>query len=160
MGYTTNFEGQFRLSRELAPEHKAFLDAFNSTRRMNRDGAKLPPCPIREAAGLPAKPEYFVSGSGFAGQDHDASIINYNSPPPGQPGLWCKWAPNASGDVIEWDGAEKFYDYTEWLRYLIGHFLAPWGYELNGEVTWSGESAGDVGKIVVVNNDVSERKLR
>lgn len=155
MGYTTTFEGSFKLDRALAPEHAAFLRAFNETRRMDRDPAQLPPDPIRDAAGLPASDaHYFVSGGGSYGQDHDPSIRNYNEPPHGQPGLWCKWAPNETGDAIEWDGAEKFYDYVDWLRYLIANFIQPWGYKLNGEVAWEGEEQGDVGKLIVKDNAV------
>ena len=51
-----------------------------------------------------------------------------------QPGLWCGWRPNEDGTVIEHDGGEKFYDYTEWIQYLVHHFLEPWGYKLNGDV--------------------------
>jgi len=26
---------------------------------------------------------------------------------------------------------------VEWLEYLISHFIEPWGYTLNGSVTWT-----------------------
>jgi hypothetical protein len=38
------------------------------------------------------------------------------------------------------------------LEYLIDHFLAPWGYVLNGEVNWQGEREDDTGKIIVADN--------
>jgi hypothetical protein len=53
---------------------------------------------------------------------------------------------------------EKFYYYTEWLQYLCDHFLAPWGYVLNGEVTWEGEDHSDVGLLKVVDNKVTRHK--
>ena len=55
MGYTTKFEGCFTLDKPLAPEHAAYLKAFNATRRMKRDQFKAAelPDPIRDAAGLP-----------------------------------------------------------------------------------------------------------
>jgi predicted phosphohydrolase len=56
--------------------------------------------------------------------------------------------------AIEWDGGEKFYNYTEWLVYLINKVLAPNGYVLNGVVEWSGEETGDVGEITVEDNKV------
>ena len=56
--------------------------------------------------------------------------------------------------ALRWNGVEKFYDYAEWLDYLIAHFLAPWGYTLDGTVTWQGEELGDVGRLVVTRNDV------
>jgi hypothetical protein len=140
----------------LRPEHAAYLKQFNDTRRMKRDPkkAKLLPDPCREAAGLPLGKEagYFVAGEGFAGQGRDDSVLDYNRPPAGQPGLWCGWAPSEDGSAIVWDGVEKFYNYVEWLRYLIAHFLAPWGYFLNGRMTWQGEDEEDRGVITVRQN--------
>jgi hypothetical protein len=73
------------------------------------------PDPVRIAAGLPIGEDgdYFVGGGGFAGQDKDASVLSYNNPPKGQPGLWCKWIPGDEGKTIEWDNADKFYNYVE-----------------------------------------------
>ena len=34
MGYTTDFTGQFRLDRRLAPEHAAYLRAFNEAHHL------------------------------------------------------------------------------------------------------------------------------
>jgi len=73
------------------------------------------------------------------------------------PSIWCQWVPSSDGKSIEWDGNEKFYEYTDWLAHLIEKFLEPWGYVLNGEVTWQGESPDDIGMLVVENNVVSER---
>ena len=98
--------------------------------------------------------EYFVGAGGHGGQDHDESIIDYNQPPSGQPGLWCQWVTNSSGTRLEWDGNEKFYSYVEWLEYLIGHFFSKWGVVLNGEVIWDGENSNDKGKIIVKDNEV------
>jgi hypothetical protein len=143
----------------LKPEHAAYLKQFSGTRRMRRAAQKLKHCPdpLREAVGLPLGKEgaYFVSGGGWAGQDHDESVLDYNRPPAGQPGLWCQWIPNALGTAIVWNGGEKFYDYVEWLEYLIGHFLAPWGYLLNGEMKWAGEDEVDQGTILVKDNQVT-----
>lgn len=164
MGYTTDFYGSFELDKPLKPEQGEYLRKFAETRRMQRDeqkAAKLPD-PVREVAGLPIGKEggYFVGAKGFAGQDGDDSVIDYNASPADQPGLWCKWAPNADGTSIEWNGNEKFYDYVEWLRYLIEHFIKPWGYVLNGEVEWQGEDRDDRGKIIVTNNDVTSRESK
>jgi hypothetical protein len=83
----------------------------------------------------------------FADERHDGQ---------GFPGIWCQWVANHDGTGICWDGNEKFYNYTEWLAYVIENFLDKWGLTLNGEVTWQGEDAGDIGMLRVVNNDVSE----
>lgn len=159
MGYTTDFEGRFELDRPLRPEHAAYLKAFNETRRMLRDAtiAETLPDPLRVAAGLPigVDAEHFVGGGGFMGQEQDASILDFNGRPAEQPDLWCQWVPTDDGLAIVWDGGEKFYKYVAWLEYVLEHFLVPWGYRVNGTVTWEGESRRDVGTITVVDNEVS-----
>jgi hypothetical protein len=116
--------------------------------------------PLRVAAGLPLGPDacYFVGASsdGDHGQVSDASILEYNRPPAGQPGLWCQWTVPGEGrkanQSIEWDGGEKFYSYVEWLEYIVKHFLEPWGRRITGVVKWRGEEPGDKGKIVAKDN--------
>ena len=162
MGYTTEFQGQFNLDRPLSKAHRDYLEAFSSSRRMERD-PKIAldfPDPLREAVNLPIGDDagYFVSGPGLSGQDRDPSVVNYNGPPSGQPGLWCQWVPNKDGTAIEWDGGEKFYYYTQWLSYIIKHFLQPWGYTLNGIVKWRGEEFDDLGNLEVKNNVVSSHR--
>jgi hypothetical protein len=164
MGYTTEFSGSFSLDKPLLASHSAYLHKFATTRRMERKqtiASKLPD-PVREAAGLPIGKQgaYFVGGVGDFGQGTDASIVNSNGAPDGQPGLWCQWVPTENDDGIEWDSGEKFYHYTEWLAYIIKHFLQPWGYILNGEVEWFGEDRDDRGKIVVENNIISTKRAR
>jgi hypothetical protein len=160
MGYTTKFTGKFTLDRPLSEAQAEYLRAFAMTRRMKRADydASTRPDPKREAVclslGGPDAP-YFVGGSGFRGQGRDKSIRDYNEPPSGQPGLWCQWIPTEDGAGIEWDGGEKFYNYQEWLEYLVQHFLAPWGFILNGAVRWQGEERDDRGFLYVKNNVVS-----
>lgn len=174
MGYHTDFDGSFQVEPPLKPEHRAYLEKFSGTRRMRRVPAitAARPDPIREAAGLPVGRDgaYFVGAGGHAGQEPEEGplganrkklgIIDYNSPPAGQPGLWCQWTPTEDGEAIVWDGGEKFYDYVEWLQYLIAHFLKPWGYVLNGKVEWEGEERSDFGVICVEANEVSIRSGR
>jgi hypothetical protein len=155
MGHT-DFTGSFDLDRPLAPEHKAYLTRFAETRRVVRDVKALMRLgygdPLREAVGLGLGVDggYFVDINGGPGE----GVIDDNTPPEGQPGLWCQWVPNENGTEIEWDGAEKFYRYTEWLEYLIEHFLKPWGYKLNGRVVWRSDSNNDSGVIYVKDNKV------
>jgi hypothetical protein len=159
MGYTTEFNGVFNLNRKLDKAHFDYLIAFSNTRRMSRDVCVCVnmPDPVRIAADLPigVDGEYFIGGGGFSGQGYDASVLYCNLPPATQPGLWCDWIPGKNGDTIEWDNGEKFYEYVEWLEYIIAHFLKPWGYVLNGSVEWRGEAWEDTGKIVVKDNVVS-----
>lgn len=153
MGYSTDFNGHFNIKPTMQQEHIAYLNEFNNTRRMQRDVDKTKKLsdPLREAVGLPVGTE----GEFFVGVD-DESIINHNSPPSTQPGLWCQWLVAKGGTIIEAEG-DKFYSYTEWLKYIIENFLKPWGYTVNGEVTWAGEDPSDLGKITVKNNVVLER---
>jgi hypothetical protein len=193
MGYTTDFQGQLSFDRVLTNEEVNYIKKFNDSRRMKRDVSKLyelykgeggnPFLPKEQTYGNEG--EYFVGGTGHAGQDRDDSIINYNESPGiviksndedfgtywsrrtkqiedglCQPGLWCQWTTNEEGTCLEWDGGEKFYNYVEWLKYLINHFFEKWGVKLNGEITWEGEDSEDMGKIVVVDNVVTVKVAR
>jgi hypothetical protein len=146
MGYTTDFDGAFRINKHLNDKMKKFLTLFSETRRMGRN--------VEDAFGIEG--EFYVFGGGFRGQGDDSNVINHNSQPSTQPGLWCQWLPNEDGDCIEWDGGEKFYHYTEWLVYLIEKILRPNGYVLNGTIRWRGEDSDDSGDLVVVDNVVYE----
>lgn len=64
-----------------------------------------------------------------------------------KPGLWCQWVPTDDGAALEWDGNERFYEYTPWLRRLLDDFLVPWGRTLHGAVEWQGEESDDRGVI-------------
>ncbi len=162
MGYTTDFVGAFELDKPMTEAQAEYLKHFNETRRMKRDPkiAELMDDPVRIAAGLPIgkDAEYFTGGLGFAGQERDDSVVENNSPGGDQPSLWCQWIATKDRRGIEWDGNEKFYEYVEWLRYIIEHFLKPWGYTLNGSVKWFGEENTDIGIIEVTNNDVHARQ--
>ncbi len=70
------------------------------------------------------------------------------------PAVYCQWIPTEDGGGLEWDGVEKFYYYTEWLEYLISHFLTPWGYVLNGTVRFMGITEGIEGTISVQDSKV------
>ena len=37
------------------------------------------------------------------------------------PGIWCDWC--IEDEVLIWNGSEKFYNYTDWLKFLIKHFF-------------------------------------
>lgn len=154
MGYTTEFEGAVTVEPPLNAAERSFLTKFAYTRRMDRH-----------------RGPYFVDGTGYAGQDHEDDIIDYNSPPPGQPGLWCKWEPNEAGDDLHWNGMEKFYDSSEWMAYLIDHFLKPgaeastsgdpqfkdftFDHVVNGTIKAQGEDRDDRWDLVVKDNEVT-----
>ena len=157
MGYTTYFSGEFTFNKPVTEELKTYINKFSDTRRMVRDNNKIKELfpNWREFCfngDLGIDGAYFVGGDGYAGQDRDESIINYNSAG-SQPGLWCQWIINDRNELV-WDEGEKFYNYVEWLRYLIKHFFEPLGYELNGTVDYEGEDPDDFGRIVVSDNFV------
>lgn len=68
------------------------------------------------------------------------------------PGYWCQWA--IVDGHLEWDGGEKFYDYVEWLQYLIKNYFDSWGVKLNGQIKWFGEENDDMGIIEVTDSKV------
>lgn len=144
MGYTTDFWGSFSITPKLEEDMVEYLRKFSRTRRMGR----------RMDSRYGEEGEFFVEGKGVAGQDTDSTVINQNQPPAKQPGLWCQWVPTEDGEYLEWDGGEKFYNYVEWLTYMVDTFFEPLGYKLNGEVEWQGEDRNDRGIIQVENNEV------
>ena len=96
----------------------------------------------------------------FSSERHGGNVSHS-----GFPGFYCQWViteykvkkpdgEQTTVQILEWDGGEKFYDYIDWLKYLIKHFFSKWNVLLNGEITWEGEDHDDRGKIVVTNNVV------
>lgn len=156
MGYSTDFFGSLEFNKPVAPWLMEYINKFSGTRRMKRDPevikSQFPNWGEMCFNGdLGEEGEYFIGGIGCFGQDSDKSVLDGNAPAKTQPGLWCQWIINESG-CLEWDGGEKFYNYEEWLEYLIDNFFEPLGYVLNGDIEWQGESYDDFGTIHVENN--------
>jgi hypothetical protein len=144
MGYTTDFRGEFKIDKEVDEETYKLLDGLNKTRRMARKVAKK----------YGVEGEFYVKDTENMGQSHNPNIIDYNRPPKTQPGLWCQWSIREDRKTIEWDGGEKFYEYIEWMKYLIEKILKPRDYVVNGECTWQGEEPEDSGILAVEGNEV------
>lgn len=111
MGYTTDFLGHIEIEPPLNTAELYYLFAFSASRRYDRPGGP-----------------YEVPGNPSAENDECSAEIDvdtYNAVAPGQPSLWCDWRPCWDGSCLSFDGAEKFYRATQWLTYLIDHFLAP-----------------------------------
>lgn len=154
MGYHTDFSGSINVAPPLSAEERDFINKFCETRRMDRK-----------------KGPYYVNGGGYAGQDRETDVRDYNRPPSGQPGLWCHWEVSEDGCEIRWDGVEKFYDSTEWMQYLIEHFLKTdckaighvpciiGGHMCNGAIKAQGEEMDDRWKMVVMDNEVRVEAL-
>ena len=184
MGYSTDFFGSLKLSRPATEQERDYINLLCETRRMKRDVNKLMELYDGKHGNPFATektPEsiYGNDGEYFVKDDPDDSIIDHNIPPgqikygelPNdsdvwkeneerrskglcQPGLWCQWRITDDGAKLEWDGGEKFYNYVEWLKYLIIHFFSKWGILLNGEIIWEGDNSDDRGKIIVKDNIV------
>ena len=160
MGYTYEFRGQFRVRPPLSNAHRLYLRAFAATRRMKRTVGRLRgvPDPLRDAVNLPLGPEggYFIGhDQAEHGEAHPQSVADSGTPPVGQPGLWCDWVPTDDGqNILVQDDGETFYNFPQWLEYIIANFLAPWGYSLDGQVQWRGEDWSDEGTLLVRKNRV------
>lgn len=74
------------------------------------------------------------------------------------PGIWCDWVPTEDGEYLQWNESEKFYNYVEWLQWLVVNFFQPKGYTLNGQIEWEGEDNEDIGTIIVKDNMVSTQE--
>ena len=157
MGYSTEFVGHVEIDPPLGGAEQRFLKRFAASRRMHRHSGP-----------------YTIGGSDERAGELNVDVIDSNEPPPGQPGLWCQWVPSCGGRCLVWDGGEKFYAPTEWLRYLIDHFLRPgalastaglpgferftFDHECSGEVAARREDTGRLWLIVVEDNDVREEE--
>ncbi len=141
MGYHTDFWGSIKIEPPLAPETIEFLTKFSQSRRMNRTQG----------------PDY-VDGTDMWGPEQDPGVIDYNTPPPGQPGLWCNWAPLQDGTEIEWDGGEKFYEPVAWMDYIITRYIAPKGHVCNGMIDAQGDEMDDRWQLHVVDNVVTMKQ--
>jgi hypothetical protein len=78
----------------------------------------------------------------------------------GAPFSWCHWIPNHYGNHLAWDGGERFYDYVEWLEYLIEFYFKPWGVVVSGEIDWQGDDCDDRGIIFAKDNKVEAVRSR
>ena len=106
--------------------------------------------------------------NGELSDEHDAIIRNFiqthnnkiwdpkcrKECDPAAPKSACKWMIQDKCEIF-WSGEEKFYDYVEWIEFLIQKFFIPWGYVVSGQVQWKGEEFRDVGEIGIENNIVT-----
>jgi len=160
MGYTTDFSGSVTIDREVDEETFNLLRGLNTTRRMKRDPKKLAKRlqkTTEEILKLYGKDcQFWVGDTESYGQTVTKDVTDNNAPPEDQPGLWCQWSILDDRKTIVWDGGEKFYEYTNWMIYIIEKILQPRGYIVNGEIYWQGEEPDDSGYIRVKNNIVEE----
>ncbi len=65
------------------------------------------------------------------------------------PGAYCQWILTGGRTGLGWDNNEKFYDYVEWLQFIIDEILKPAGVKLTGTVNYSGDDPCDCGLLIV-----------
>jgi hypothetical protein len=165
--YFIQFAGSVSLDRPLQPAQAAYLQRFLLTRRVawRVEQVEKLADPLREAVGLPLGPEgaYFVdlSFDELPVATWRPLVLNQNQPPQGQPFLWCFWKLEEDGLRLRYaDQRYELYYCYAWLEYLIEHFFSPWGYTLNGEITWQGDDAEDRGTITVKNKQLEHQLLQ
>ena len=130
MGYTTYFEGSIVVTPALSPE---FIKRWNKATEGTPGKGFTRSC----ANGVEETPDMLP---GFEGA---------------KPQTWCHWQLTSIGNAtyIDWDGGEKFYDYIEWLQFLVAAIrkVEPRA-EFEGLIEWDGEGHGDTG-VLRVNAD-------
>lgn len=158
MGYTTDFVGWIQIDPPLNEHETEYLRAFNRTRRWDR----------------PEGP-YVVLSHPLADDESGGDVDVRNRLAPGEPGLWCPWTPTSDGSALVFDGVEKAYRSTEWLRYVIDTFLAPEAtvasvndpqfaafttdHVCDGAVAACRRDTGQLSVLFVTDNEVDERVL-
>lgn len=77
--------------------------------------------------------------------------------PFGKPSIWLQWVIVEENNkyYLEWDETEKFYEYVDWLEYIIKYVFKVWDVKLNGEIEWRGEEWVDTGTIVVEDSNIT-----
>lgn len=165
MGYSTEFKGAWILNKPLDQKTAAILKGLSTTRRMKRSIDKL--AEMKKVSREEAISNWGEHGELYFnptnhGDVEDASVIDCNEPPVGQPSLWCQWIYQEKDGqaTICWDEGEKFYEYVEWIQYIIKSILAPKEYILNGDVQFQGDSPRDKGIIRIQDNVVSLMKTK
>jgi hypothetical protein len=171
MGYDTVFGGSIEVvfkDKKNRDEAAELINGLARTKRVARDLTK-----VEEHLPKPVN-EYGVQGELFfpteewpwwscCGQTYgDPSVADLNIPPVTQPGLWLQWIANPSEDddtkmSIVWDGNEKFYDYVEWMKYIVSKIIAPRGGMANGYIECCGDDCLEIMVIEVEDNYVREQ---
>lgn len=176
MGYYTSFSGSFRIEPALKKEHWDYLEMFLDKRHMRLDVEQVKdlPDPRRKALGLPigvdgefcvavqeTESPWTAAGMQLEPKrvgDRPGLALDPNRPPGDVPSLYTYWRLEEGPEEHYLSGPEdsaKFYEYVEWLTYLLEKFFIPWGYQLTGDVEWRGEDDDDAGQLELVENKLT-----
>ncbi|MFI1656029.1 hypothetical protein ACH4ZU_14110 [Streptomyces sp. NPDC020472] len=107
MGYEIHYSGEISVIPPLNAAEVAFLSDFAGSRRVERLSG-----PYRCDGGPRPEPA-------------DPDILDRNTPPSGQPGLFCGWTPRSDGAALQAPKVGDYFNPAEWLTYLIETFLSP-----------------------------------
>ena len=91
-----------------------------------------------------------IAGEEATIAESNLAAITDPAPPKG----YMQWVPDESLQRIVWDQNEKFYDYEQWLKWIVAA-LASWGIEAAGSFKWQGDSVGDIGELLVIDGNVT-----
>ena len=155
MGYDTYFNGEFELDKLLSDDQREFLDMWLNGDHVARDPAllKKADCSKRNLECLNLLDrlgmELGEECVNYVGQFNDGTTLSHDVA--ALPGRHCVWEISRRGATISSERGTNE-DYVAWLRYIIEHFLIPWGYVLNGECYWDGDQNDDKGEIEIENN--------
>ncbi len=86
--------------------------------------------------------------------DHVNQIENGQFETTGSPDSHSGWFMPDASTLMMRDGG-KYYDYTDWLRWLVDIIFKPFELTMVGEIEWDGEEPGDIGKIRIDGYDVT-----
>ncbi len=157
--YHIRFRRHLKLSPIATPEQVLYIQNFAKTRRIKRDSAILMKR-FNGEYGLNGnygiEGEFYVGGEDAFSPDKDYSILDFDNPSSNQFSLKCEWTVTDDGKKLVWTKNELFYEYLNWLNYMIDNFFIPWNIKLNGTLTYQGQQEKeDAGIITVKNNIVS-----
>jgi len=174
MGFNTQVFGSIGISPSLKPDHAMYLAAFMRSRHVHRHpstdneitntprdrpsvlypGSKtshkeaLELKAIREAVHLPPGEDGIYM---LENEPVDPSFVCHDKPFFDTEGVYyfCEWS--ISGDAISSrleinsQGTKgRISEHIAWLHFLHRHFFKPWGYALNGALSYIGEDWKDL----------------
>lgn len=160
MGYNIYYEGKIEFAKPLDDETYNIIMGIADTRRICWDADKLERDGIANKGEIGQWGEFFFVEHKRQRELLDEYVIDYNSPPPGQPHLYGVWIVTDDRKGLEWHRAEKSYYGHEWLRYLVKEILAPRGYSARGIINWFNEDGLNYKKWHTVVDGISVRKYR
>ena len=156
MGYTTEFDGAFWFNKKVTDDFKEYINNFCCTRHMKMDVEKIKQdLPFWRMLGFDGKlgPDgAFILDFDNIWEGRRKYVLDFNNNEY-CPGIWCQWEITKDNEHLQWDGAEKFYNYKEWLEFLAENFFEPKGYKLSGVLYYWGEEEGDVGYLIANDNN-------